>query len=716
MIFYWCKEFNVNKGFLTALFSIVLLLSAIPAYSSNPVLLKNDTEKIPIGLNLEILEDVKKAFTIDDILTQNVSRNFVESNSLSPSYGFTDSAYWVRFDVVSEAKDNHKWLLELDFPLMDKISLFVPQTNNTFIENKYGFSFPFSQRDIRHRNFVFNLPVTGEGINTYYLRFENADRMEFPLTIWSTTAFQEKDHIEEFILGMYYGILLVMALFNFLIFISIKDKTYFYYVLYIITFALFQLNQNGLLYEFIYPDALNNHIVHLIDIIMLPCMILFIQSFLNTHLTVPRTHILFTVLKYLFLLSLIPSFFLSYAVNILIVNVLVVITAITTLTAGVILLIRRYRPAKFFMIAWSLFIAGALVYVFKAFGKIPNNYFTSYSIQIGSAFEVILLSLGLGDRINMLRNEKEAAQEKLILNQKHALDIQTKMTNAFVRFVPKEFLTFLNKKSIVEVELGNQVEKIMSVLFCDIRSFTSLSEKITPQENFNFLNSYLKRIGPIIRSNGGFIDKYIGDAVMALFPDLPENAIDAALLMQNTVSDYNIHRKSMGYEKIKIGIGIHTGNLMLGTIGEENRMESTVISDDVNLASRIESLTKYYGAEILISGKLFNKISDKKRYKYRIIDTVIVKGRNEPVTLIEILNNNIMENCALKLKNKNRLVEAIKLYREKSIKASLNIFKELSAESQGDDNVYEIYIKRCNNLLINGIPENWRGIEKLANK
>nr|HPJ77104.1 adenylate/guanylate cyclase domain-containing protein [Clostridia bacterium] len=322
----------------------------------------------------------------------------------------------------------------------------------------------------------------------------------------------------------------------------------------------------------------------------------------------------------------------------------------------------------------------------------------------------------LGDRYNLLRKEKEIAQMNLIENQKQALDTQTKMTNAFARFVPKEFLTFLNKKSIVEVELGNQIQKQMTVLFSDIRSFTSLSEKMSPQENFNFLNSYLKRIGPIIRANGGFIDKYIGDAVMALFPDSPAHAIDTALLMQNTIIEYNNHRKAIGYDEIAIGIGIHSGNLMLGTIGEENRMEGTVISDDVNLASRIESLTKYYGAEILISGKLFNQLPDKTKYQYRIIDTVIVKGRSEPVTLIEILDQKTTKYYNMKIKTKSKLVEAIKLYREKSITESLNIFKELSTESQGNDYVHKIYIERCNRLLTEGIPENFTGVEKLENK
>jgi len=325
------------------------------------------------------------------------------------------------------------------------------------------------------------------------------------------------------------------------------------------------------------------------------------------------------------------------------------------------------------------------------------------------------------DRIELLQLISSQAaisieNAQLLLDKEKALDIQTNMAKSFSRFVPMEFLTFLNKKSIVEVELGNQVQKQMTVLFSDIRSFTTLSEKMTPQENFNFLNSYLKRIGPIIRSHGGFIDKYIGDAVMALFPGDPEDALNAAIMMQNDTIEYNNYRRTMGYDNITVGIGLHYGNLMLGTIGEENRMEGTVISDDVNLSSRIESLTKYYGSEILISGTLFNKLSDKTRFTYRIIDTVIVKGRSEPVTLIEIFDENICETCDFKVSTKKSFIQGLKLYRNGSIEDALRIFEELSDVSLRGDHVFEIYIDRCKELLLKGIPEGWNGIERFEEK
>jgi two-component system sensor histidine kinase ChiS len=186
------------------------------------------------------------------------------------------------------------------------------------------------------------------------------------------------------------------------------------------------------------------------------------------------------------------------------------------------------------------------------------------------------------------------------------------------------------------VELGDHVQKDLTVLFCDIREFTTLSEKMSPHENFNFLNSYLKRVSPVIKQNEGVIDKYIGDAIMALFSS-PENALDASIGMQEALQVYNKHRKSSGFKPIRIGIGLNSGSLMLGTVGEKNRMDTTVISDSVNLASRLEELTKTYKSGILISEETFRGIKNIEKYHYRCLDVLQVKGREKAVRVIEIL-------------------------------------------------------------------------------
>ena len=210
-----------------------------------------------------------------------------------------------------------------------------------------------------------------------------------------------------------------------------------------------------------------------------------------------------------------------------------------------------------------------------------------------------------------------------------------KINEAYSRFVPNEFLKLLEKESMLDVKLGDHIQKEMTILFSDIRQFTEMSEKMTPQENFNFLNSYLEVIGPIIRKHNGFIDKYIGDAIMALFAGEPDDALLAAIEMQEELRIFNFERASRGLEPVKVGIGIHTGNLILGTIGEKERMEGTVIADAVNLASRIESLTKEYYTSILVSEFSVRKMKNPKQFLLREIDYVVVKGKSNVITVLE---------------------------------------------------------------------------------
>ncbi|CAA6821311.1 MAG: Adenylate cyclase (EC, partial [uncultured Thiotrichaceae bacterium] len=213
-----------------------------------------------------------------------------------------------------------------------------------------------------------------------------------------------------------------------------------------------------------------------------------------------------------------------------------------------------------------------------------------------------------------------------------------KLTQAYERFVPAEFLANLKQDDIVDVQLGDFTQQTMSVLFADIRTFASMSENMTPQETFTFLNAYLGRMEPAINDNNGFIDKYVGDEIMALFADNANDAVNAGLSMLNRLNEYNTERLNKGYSRVKIGIGINTGELMLGTIGARNRMEGTVISDAVNLASRIERLTRSYNTTFLISEHTLKALDKPEQYNIRFVDRVQVEGKKELVAIYEVFD------------------------------------------------------------------------------
>lgn len=303
------------------------------------------------------------------------------------------------------------------------------------------------------------------------------------------------------------------------------------------------------------------------------------------------------------------------------------------------------------------------------------------------------------DRHNFI-NELHELNQKL----EKSLVAEEDLTDAYGRFVPHKFLNLLGYESIIDVNLGDQVQQEMSVLFSDIRDFTTLSETMTPQENFNFINAYLSRMEPAITRNNGFIDKYIGDAIMALFSDGADDAVKAGIAMLHILDDYNQYRESVNYIPIKIGIGINSGSLMLGTVGGKSRMDSTVISDAVNLASRIEGLTKDYGVPLLISHATFERLRNPADYAIRIVDKVQVKGKSQFVTVYEVFDADPAQIRSAKLANLPVYSEAMLLFERKEFREAGKLFEEC-LRTNSSDRVARIYKKRCQDwrLLLKGI-------------
>ncbi len=288
----------------------------------------------------------------------------------------------------------------------------------------------------------------------------------------------------------------------------------------------------------------------------------------------------------------------------------------------------------------------------------------------------------------------------------------SRMNEAYSRFVPRQFLDFLGKKSYVDISLGDQVQKEMTVLFSDIRSFTEISEQMTPKENFDYLNYYLGYMEPVIRNNNGFIDKYIGDSIMALFSDSAEDAINAAIEMRIKLSQFNQVMDQFGKPVVNSGIGIHSGSLMLGVVGGEGRMDGTVISDAVNLTSRLEGLTKLYGSSIIISQDTLITLNSPSEYNYRFLDIVKVKGKSEAVYIFEVIDGDSDDIRQLKLKTKDDFANGINLYKSVKFKEALTLFKKVNKINPHDQTA-ELYITRCKKFIEHGVPDGWDGIESI---
>lgn len=290
-----------------------------------------------------------------------------------------------------------------------------------------------------------------------------------------------------------------------------------------------------------------------------------------------------------------------------------------------------------------------------------------------------------------------------------------KLLQAYGRFVPDEYLQFLGKQSMVDFQLGDHVSKEMAIMFSDMRSFTTMAEQMTPQENFDFINNYLQQISPEIRKHNGFIVKYIGDGVMAVFPDGVDDAIQAGIVKLEQLQKYNQSRKIDGDIPLKIGIGIHVGDTMVGIIGDANRMQADALSDHVNLTARLEGLTKYYGVSLLISGDVVQRLSQPEKYHIRFLDRAIVKGRQEAITVCEVLDVEVEPVRSLKIQTLPIFEEGLQEYCQGNFVKAIVCFEQIVALNP-DDKPSQLYLKRIQSLLENSIPANWNGVWKFTQK
>ena len=277
---------------------------------------------------------------------------------------------------------------------------------------------------------------------------------------------------------------------------------------------------------------------------------------------------------------------------------------------------------------------------------------------------------------------------------------------AYARFVPPQLLELLGRESILDVDWGNQAEKKMTILFSDIRGFASMSERMSPQQCFDFINAYLSFMEPVVLAHGGFIDKYIGDSVMALFPARGDDALRAALGMLSELDQFNAKRAVSQNEfpfdhperrnggDVHIGIGMNSGLLMLGVIGGSNRMEVTVISDAVNLASRVETLTKTYQTPILITQHTLNSIRHPADFSIRFIDRVRVRGKHLAQSIYEVFDADPAPLKAAKLASRDTFEDALAHYHFRRMDVALSLFSDCLEHNPGDTPA-AVYWQRC---------------------
>jgi predicted ATPase/class 3 adenylate cyclase len=305
------------------------------------------------------------------------------------------------------------------------------------------------------------------------------------------------------------------------------------------------------------------------------------------------------------------------------------------------------------------------------------------------------------------------AQAAISIENSRHFERERRQAEAFARFMPAAFLQQLNRESVIDVALGDAVQREITIMFSDIRDFTTMSEAMSVTDNFSFLNAYLSHLLPIIVRYDGIVDKFIGDAIMALFPGSPDDAVRAGCEMQEALRRYNGERILKGYAPIEMGIGIHVGTVMLGTVGSPERMDTTVIGDAVNLASRVEGLTKICGTRLLISSDVRDRLQDATAYHLRLFGRVRVKGRSRMATILEVLEAEPEPQRSLRMRTMDSFNEATRSFLDQDFRRALAHYRAC-VDEHDEDRIVQMYVDRCEELLTRSLPGDWSAVEAMA--
>ncbi len=613
----------------------VLLLGIVWPFCIQADVARFNNDRLNLGPFLAALEDPQHRLSITDI-NQRLN-DFVPLNALEPNLGYTQSSYWLSVELTSDHSRN--LFLEIANPRIDWLDVYYYRDGVLLDKFRSGDQIPFSKRWVLHQNFVF--PIKTQAHSQYRLIFKvkTNDNLFLPIRLWTPLAFFEYQVQTTLLYGILYGVLTVMVLVNLLVFATIRDKEYLLLALFLLFFSLALFTLNGLSNRFLWGDWVwwSKQAQTILEAIAIGFGLYFTRSFLQTALYTPKADRLLALMVSVCLLTIILGLTVAYRWSLLIMSSLSLTLPLLTLYAASVSWKHHYRPARYYLLAWVIFLIGVIAYGLMIHRVLPSNVWTQFGMHAGLLWMSILLTLALSDRLNILKIEKEQAQQATIRQQRITLDYQNKMMRSIARFVPTQFLNLLNKVDITDIHYGDSVLKNIIIMFTDIRGFTSLSEQLSPAENFEFLNAYIRYMEPVIVNNQGFVDKFIGDGIMALFPGSADQAVTAAVEMQRRLEMFNHEMTATGRPAIRIGIGLHRGDVMLGTVGSDERLETTVIGDSVNLSSRLEHLTKERQVQIIISQAVFETLENRNQFDIQPLEEAKIRGKSKAIKIYQVI-------------------------------------------------------------------------------
>ena len=410
----------------------ILLLAWVPFTTAlEPVEVGDLTISYSLNDHVEYIIDPLGERNAEQLLLEN---HWLSHNKETLSFGYTSDTYWFRFKINNNSADNKSHLFEISYPVLDDIQIFVHDKNLKLIRKIHlGDKMPFYERQVQHRNFLVPLEIAANESQMWMVRVKTSSAMQVPMAIWKERSLFVTDQAKIMGMGLYYGIMLIMILYNLVVFFSVREKSYLFYVFYVASMAGFLASLQGLNFQYVWPMATNWNDSSIV--VMLSGVVMFGSLFARNFLALYKGHrtlynlfglAVFLAVSIIILVNFVPYYLLIKAL----IGLACLVIFLVTFT-GILRWSQGFSPARFFTIAWSSMLLGGAILALNKFNIIPRNYFTENAVQLGSAIEVILLSFALADRLNQEKRERYEAQVQ-------ALGLERTASNAQVEALAQE--------------------------------------------------------------------------------------------------------------------------------------------------------------------------------------------------------------------------------------------------------------------------------------
>ena len=556
--------------------ALALLATAWPACAVEPLRLAGE-RAIPLNDVIAYRHDVYASDGATDAFAQARAGRFSPLPDGSPNFGFQKGAYWFYLPLVNTQRDESRWLLVQQYALSDQLDLYLRYPDGRVEHHASGDHVPFNSRYIRYRhpNFRLDLPV-GEQVELL-VRVQSQSSMQVPLVLYTPRAFAEVMRDAQFSTGLYYGIVLALLFYNLVLWIMLRDSGYFWYLLHTGAFGLVLFTLNGYGFEYFWPNSpwLADASVPLSICLALVGMQLFTRSFLELQERWPRGNLVSLGVTGFFVVLGIASFWLPYSTATPLASRAVLVGVVWIMIATVVMLRRGYKPARLLLLAWSLFLAGTTAFTLLAFGVVPPNFWTLNGVQVGSALEMLLLSLALGSRYAGLRNENiRIVQENNERLERSVIDRTRQLRTAMAQlgeanvqlreYSQRDPLTGVyNRRHFREalsqaLELRNASGQPVALLLLDLDHFKRINDTHGHLVGDDCLNVAARCIEDVVLPRGGIVARFGGEEFVAVLPGMDaQQALQVAEAVRLRIHQTPVDNNGRGIH-LSASIGVHT--------------------------------------------------------------------------------------------------------------------------------------------------------------